>query len=266
MKNTFTGEDAKYLHDVMLKSLKEFADNGKVNYVLLSGGIDSACLLFAIMELGLPYKVINFKFPDRNSIDTNSVRQLEQKIHFPVSYIELEADNYEDIKEAVAICRKIYGLVRKVKVETIYALLQLRKHIPKDVNIISGVSADAALCYHKKDAILISKVGEEADEVIKIRKGDKSKDEFRYVFSEWSYYTPFHEKEVGDAVCEYTSRALNAKFPKSALVYAFSDYFRKYKNARKPIGFHKASCEVQMFEDLAQKNGYDSALKWFNSL
>ena len=41
MQDTFGMSDAKYLHDVLLKSMKAFADNGCVNYILLSGGIDS---------------------------------------------------------------------------------------------------------------------------------------------------------------------------------------------------------------------------------
>lgn len=266
MKDTFGMSDAKYLHDVFLKSMKAFADNGCVNYILLSGGIDSLCVLYGIDELKLPYKVINFKFPDRESIDTNSVKALEKKMGFDAEYITLEADNMNDIREAVKICRQLFNRVRQVKVETIYAMLQLRKHIPKGVNILSGFGGDGACCYHKKDAILISKVGEDSKEVIAVRHGDKRNDEFRFVFSDWRYYTPFHEKDVGDAICEYTSRAMNRRFPRSALVYTFAEQFKKYKNARKPIGFHKASCEVQMFEDLAKKNGYESALKWFNSI
>ena len=266
MKNTFGKADAKRLHDAMCDSIRKFADNGKENYILLSGGVDSLCVLYAIMELGLPFRVVNFKFSGLNSTDTNSVRFLWNKARFPVEWLELPIDNINVLREAVKLSKKIFGKVRKVKVETTYTMLLVREKIPKGVNILSGFGGDGAVCYHRKDGILIGKVGQEHPDVLKIRRGNKQADEFRHIFSEWRYFTPYHEKEVTDVLIDYTTTACNARFPKSAFVYAFEKEFRQYENYRKPIGFHKASKEVDAFEDLAKKNGYDSALRWFNAL
>lgn len=266
MKNTITKDDAKRIHDAFISVVRQYADNGHMNYLLLSGGIDSVCVLYALMELGVPYKVINFKFPDRDSIDTNSVRKLQQQIGFEAEYYTLERFNENILIESVDVCLRLFGLVRQVKVETIYAMLQLRQYIPKGVNIYTGFGGDAACAYHKNDAMLIAREGEDCEKILRIRHGEKQKDELRYVFSDWTYCNPFHEQELGDVICDYTSKAMNAGFPKSGLVLAFAEYFAKYKNARKPIGFHKASCEVQMFEEIAKENGFPNALKYFNSI
>lgn len=266
MKNKFNMCDAKRLHDAINNSVKQFADNGLENYILLSGGADSLCVLYAVIELGLPYKVINFKFEGKDSIDTDSVRFLWDKIKFPVEWLELPINNIDVLRQSVCLSKQIFGRIRKVKVETIYAMLLVREKIPKGVNILSGFGGDGAVCYHKNDAILISKVGQEAEEVLKIRRGNKNNDEFRHIFSDWNYFTPYHEKEVTDVLIDYTTTACNARFPKSAFVYAYADSFRKYENYRRPIGFHKASHEVDAFEELAKQNGFNSALSFFNAI
>lgn len=266
MKTVFGQPDAIRLRSAYVETVKQFVSNGKMNYIMLSGGVDSLCVLYSVMEIGAPFKAVNFRFIGLESSDRESVKRLQEKAGFDVLYLDLPIDDIETLKEAVELCKTVYGKVRRVKVETIYAFLLVKKYIPADVNIISGISGDGSVCYHKKDAVLISKVGEQAEEVMKIRRGDKSKDEIRRVFQGYDYLTPCHEKTVTDVLTDYTTKACNAKFPKSCFIYAFSDYFRKYKNYRNPIGFHKASHEADGFERLARENGFDNALKWFNRI
>ena len=60
MNDVFTKADAEILRTAIVDNVRKHCDNGKENYILLSGGIDSCVVLYAVMELGLPYKVINF--------------------------------------------------------------------------------------------------------------------------------------------------------------------------------------------------------------
>ena len=266
MKNIILKEDVNSLRNAFLKSVNDFCINGKTNYLLYSGGIDSTCALFALTELGLPYKIINFKIKNVESIDTQSVITMQRKMGFGLQIIEVDPYDKDCLNEALRLCKEIYGRIRRVKVETIFPMLQIRNCVPDDVNILSASWGDNALGYHRKDAILISKVGEDAPEVIRMRRGDKNKDEIRRVFYKWSYVDPFQEKTFLDEVCKYTCKALNKKFPKSAYIYMFDEYFRKYKAMRKPIGYHKASKTVDVFENIARERGYSSALQMFNRI
>ena len=266
MKSVFTMNDAKVLRELILNSVKSSANKDGHNYVLLSGGIDSTVILYAFLELGIPYTAVNFSFNDFVSSDTASVKRLEELSGINVNYVKLDNNNIDDIKTSAKMCRELFGRIRKVKVEAIYALYQVNKHLKADWNIYTGYGGDSSCCYHKKDAILISKLGEEHPDVIRMRKRVDTKDEFRLVFGTERYFSPITDANITEFFLNYTSKALNNRFPKSCLVYAFDDYFKKYKNARKPLGFHKASGEVDMFEDLAVKNGYENALKWFNNI
>lgn len=266
MNDVFTKQDAKALRELILDSVKTTANKDGHNYVLLSGGIDSTVILYAFLELNIPYTAINFSFKGLASQDTDSVKRLQEKSGINVRYIQLDNDNMDDIKTAAVMCRQLFGRIRKVKVEAIYALYQVNKYLEADWNIYTGYGGDSSCCYHKKDAILISKLGEEHPDVIRMRKRTDTKDEFRLVFGTDRYFSPITDEKITEFFLNYTSKSLNNRFPKSCLVYAFEEYFKKYKNARKPLGFHKASGEVDMFEELAKQNGYENALKWFNRI
>lgn len=266
MKDVFTRHDATLFHDVFVNSIKEFISNGKENYILLSGGIDSVCILYAIMEIGAPYTVVNFCFNGRCSIDTKSVRELQEKIGFNAEFLTLDCNSQNDLYDAIRMCVELYGHVRKVKVESIYAMLQVRRHIPLCANVLCGSWGDNALRWHRSDAMLIARVGEDHPDVLSRIRGDASNDEMAYVFRDYSYFDPYMHKAVTDVMVQFTKKACNAHFPKSALVLSFEDMFARYKNARRPISFCKASGEPQMFEDIATRMGYASELKMFNAI
>lgn len=266
MKDFCTSADCEEIRKLIVNKISGFARDNRQNYVLLSGGIDSAAVLFAVINAGLPYKVINFKFRGRDSIDAKSVKQLQRKIGFDAEYLELEPDNEADIKKAVAICLNTFSRVRKVKCETIYAMLQVARHIPHGATVFCGYGGDDLFGYSRKDALLAARQGQECDEILQHRMLPKDKDEFRAALTDYRYYSPYVDSDVQSLITKYTTSACNDKFPKSIIVRAFGDYFKKYKNARKPIGLHKGSCEAVMFEDIARERGYSSALQMFNTI
>lgn len=266
MKNKCTNEDYKIVRSTILDGVKIAAGNNRHNAILLSGGIDSSVVLFSAMELKLDYTVVNFRFKGVDSVDNNSVKRLQEKIGFEAKYLEIEHEDDNDIKEAIKICKKTFGKVRAVKVQTIYAMLQVKKHIEESNNILCGYGGDDLLGYSRNTALLASKKGEGSKEVLKKRLLAKDQDEFSAVFNRAGYYTPYTDESVQKLITRYTTRACNESFPKSILVRAFSDYFRKYKNARKPIGLHKGSCEAVLFEQIAKKKGFSSTVAWLNDL
>ena len=62
MKDFCTNADCEEIRNLIVNKISDFAKDSRKNYVLLSGGIDSAAVLFAVIDAGIPYKVINFKF------------------------------------------------------------------------------------------------------------------------------------------------------------------------------------------------------------
>ena len=264
MKDTCTADGCREIREAIVSRVKEFTEGEKV-YVLLSGGIDSAAALFAAMEAGAEYKVINFRFKGRDSIDTSSVKRLQEKVGFDADYIELEPFCEADVREAVKICRQVFGRIREVKCETIYAMLQVKRHIPEGGAILCGYGGDDLFGYSRNDALLAARCGQDSEKLLSHRRLPQEKDEFRAAFHGRKYYTPFVDPPIQELITEYTTRACNERFPKSIIVRAFGDYFGKYKNARKPIGLHKGSCEQLMFDDTAKEKGFKNALSLFLS-
>lgn len=276
LKPTFDYHDARGLRNLILRNVKETADPDGKNYILLSGGIDSIVIVYAFMELVIPFKVVNFYFDGMPCKDTDSVRAFQQASGIDVQYVAipnvLENDCMPRIYDAVKQCRRIYQRIRKVKVETIYALQYTKEQLANDWTVFTGAGGGNLCCYSQQVAHIISILGEEHPEVYAFRHriyddGDETiNDEFADVFSDMKYSAPLDEMNVVNYCGNFTFRSLNSRFPKSCLVYAFGDYFKKYKNARKPVAFQKACNEDILFEQLAQRYGYKSALLWFSSI
>ena len=266
MKNYYTQSDCDQLRKLLVEYVSHAAENGNENYMLLSGGIDSMTVLYALMEANIKFKVINFRFKGYDSPDRKSVMKLQERIGFDCEYLDFDTDFdlvKDDIAEAVRICKETFGKVRAVKTETIYAMMQVGKHIPQGSNVFTGYRGDDLLCYMRNDQIRISKFGEEDPEILRRRRGDPSEDEFRQALKGFHYNAPFCDKEVVDFVMQFTTKACHHKIPKSIFVCAFGDYHKKYNSVRKPIGLHKGSNEANMFEDMAKSLGYKDALSLF---
>lgn len=266
MKTVFSLEDGKRLHDAILQGIKQNTDNGQMNYMLLSGGVDSLCVFYAARELQLPLTVVNFAFSGYGSQDRESVKRLIRKTGTDALFPDFKTDDTETVREAVSLCRQLYGRIREVKVETMYANLKMKKALPGRGNILSGYAGDDAVGYSRKDAIARSRAGETAYEVIQKRMGRTEKDEFKYVWDGWNYYTPYRDERILEIICEFTCQACNAKVGKSYLIKTFMSDFEQYRNYRKPVGLHKGGAENIAFQEEARKRGFDSALKWFNAL
>lgn len=266
MKNDFTEKDALELRNTIISQIKDFTNNENENVLLLSGGIDSCVVLFSLLELGKPFKVINFNFFEKDGVDRTSVKKLQNQIGFKAEYINLNGIDMDVLKKSISLSKKVFGRIREVKVETMYAMEQVKIRLPKTgVNILTGFGGDDVGGYSRKQQIEIANLGEENEVVLKRRAIKPDQDEFRAVFSGYNYFTPYTNQEIQKKILDYTTKAWNKRFPKSALVYTFSEYFKKYKSARKPIGLHKSGEQV-MFEIIAKEKGYSSALQMFNKI
>ena len=269
MKDKYTMEDCRQLGNIITNGVKETIKNGKPNYGLLSGGLDSVTALYALMSTEANYKVLNFHFKDILSSDTAAVERLQNKIGFDVEYIEIPS-NWETIKndvyKAIEDCHEMYGRVREVKVETIFALNYIDAILPENCNVFTGANGDGILGYNRTMSIMASHLGEEHIRVIRCRKAEDEPDEFERIFNRTHTHKSVYSGDVQDFLLKFTMRACNSPQPKSIIAYAFEEYHNKYQSYRLPRPFQKASNEKSMFNTIAYDKGYKGALQMFNAI
>lgn len=268
MKTFYTKQDLERLRGIFVEQAISISSNNKPNYILLSGGIDSLTALYAFEDANVPYTAINFYVKGYESSDTKKCKLLQERGNFNIEYCEVASDWEEmkaDVYLAVSMCRAIYNRIRKVKCETIYAMLQTSRHIPVGANVISGIGGDGLCAWRKTEGMIITNLGEVDEDSIAIRRDDAEFDELRYVFANYNYFN-FFEGAVEDFIIGFTTKACNKKKPKGIYIYPFANYYTKYKSYSKPKSFQKASGLDVMFENIAKERGFESALQMFKEI
>lgn len=269
MANRYTKDDCKQLRALMTNEVKKAICNGKPNYILLSGGLDSVTALYALMEAGADFRAVNFHFEGFPSSDKDAVERLQKNIGFDVDYIEIPSDwetISEDVRSAVEECCNMYRRVREVKVETIFTLTYVDKFLPDGCNVFTGANGDGILGYNRTMAIMASHYGEESYRLIRCRKAEDEPDEFDRIFNRHHTHQSVFYGEVEEFLLKFTMKACNRPQPKAIAANAFEDYHRKYNSYRAPRPFQKAGNEKAMFNEIARHQGYGGALQMFNAI
>lgn len=269
MKNGYTKEDCEQLRTLMVNQVKKTISNGKPNYLLLSGGLDSISALYALMEAEADYKVINFSLKGYPSSDKKAVERLQDMIGFKAEYIEIPS-NWDvirnDVCSAIKACREMYGKVREVKVETIFTLTYVDRFLPDDCNVFTGSNGDGILGYNRTMAIMAAHLGEDNYRVIRCRKAEDEADEIDRIFNYRHTHTSVFYGDVQEFLLRFTMRACNKPQPKAIVANAFMEYHDKYQSYRLPKPFQKAGNIKSMFNTIAYKEGYKGALQMFNAM
>lgn len=269
MLDRYTMDDCKRLGTLMTDEVGETIRNGKPNYILLSGGLDSVTALYALMSAGASFKAVNFCFKDFPSSDKTAVERLQNSIGFDADYIEIPSEWDEikdDVRSAVEACYEIYGRVREVKVETIFALTYVDGFLPDDCNVFTGANGDGILGYNRTMNIMASHLGEDNIRVIRCRKAEDEPDEFVRIFNKRHTHKSVYSGRVEEFLLRFTMKACNRPQPKAIVANAFKSYHDKYQSYRTPKPFQKASNEKSMFNTIAYREGYKGALQMFNAM
>lgn len=269
MKDRYTKEDCEHLGFLMTNEVKKTIANGQPNYILLSGGLDSVTALYTLMSAGASFKALNFSFKDFPNSDRIAVERLQEKIGFDAEYIEIPSEwnvIKEDVRKAVKDCVDMYGRVREVKVETIFALTYIDQFLPDGCNVFTGANGDGILGYNRNMAIAASHYGEDHPHMIKCRKAEDEADEFDVIFNKRHTHNSVYYGEPMEFLLQFTMAACNKPQPKAIVAYAFEEYHNKYQSYRMPKPFQKASNEKSMFNLIAYNEGYKGALQMFNAM
>lgn len=269
MKNKYNYSDCQQLRKLLIYNAKNYADKNGENILLLSGGMDSVTALYALTEANINFKAYTFYFNDFTSVDKIAVARLQKAMGFRHEFIEIPNDwntIKKDVMQAIEFCKLIYGKVREVKVETIFALRYVDKFLESGGVIFSGSTGDAVVGYNRNTAIMAAKIGEENPKMIEQRTLAPSENEFDRIFSERHKSVSIFTGAVEKFILGFTTRACNSPKPKAFLYHAFSDYHNKYKSYRIPKAFQKAGNEKAMFNMIAIQNGYKDALAMFKAI
>ena len=269
MKDRYTKEDCEQLGRLMTDEVKEIVANGRQNFMLLSGGLDSLTTMYALMEAGAKFKVMTFCFDGIFSSDKEAVKRLQKSIGFEVEYITIPSDwgtIKDDVRTAIMDCKEIYGRIREVKVETIFALEYVDRFLPDGCNVFTGDNGDGILGYNRTMAIMASHLGEDHPHVIQCRKADDEPDEFQHIFNKRHVHKSAFSGKAEEFLLQFTMAACNKPEPKAIVAHAFEEYHNKYHSYRMPKPFQKASNEKSLFNTIAYNEGYKGALQMFNAM
>lgn len=268
LKTYYTRSDCLMLRRLMVRHMQDIAAKGLPIRLLLSGGMDSLTILYALVEAKVPFKSYTFYFRGVQSSDLDTVKRVRSKIQFDCNFVEFPSD-WEtlkpDIAESIKICRSLYGRIREVKVETILAYMLLKRAIPdKKYQPVNG--DEILFMYTKNDAMFIAEMGDTSPAVQEARAGKLvEQSEETAIFD--NIISPYTDKcAVERFLLGFSAGACNWKKPKSILYYAFEDYHLRCNSYRKPRPFQKASNEKAMFNRIAKEKGYRNALELFKGV
>lgn len=274
MKDKYTSKDCIELRRLLIENAKKNADADGKNVLLLSGGMDSVTVLYALTEAGIKFKAYTFFFEGYPSVDAKSVEILQKKMGFEHEFIEIPSD-WEKIKDdvvrAIHLCREIYGRIREVKVETIFALMYTDRILEDGGVVFTGDSGDTLVGYNRNTAIMAAKIGEEDPRILERRTPwqsweEGSDNEFDFILRKRHMVASVFSDRVKDFILGFTIKACNTPKPKAIYCRAFEDYHERYKSYRTPKAFQKASNEKAMFNLIARRIGHKDAIAMFRSI
>ena len=223
---------AKKLREALVKACDPFGTlKGSSVALLLSGGVDSNSIGFALEEAGAKVWAYSFYVEGNESYDYLKAKEVASKMQWPFKGIKLPNDP-RIIKEDMTILRDEYNCKNKTQYECIWPLIYTLKEIPQN-NIYMGYGADGHF-------------GSRKDVSIKFRHDKAGFDNFRhdYFYSDKSiqkrqiYYqtfskhgktlhTPYIDDGVYDFFIQYGLEELRKPKQKHHVREAFAEEFDK---------------------------------------
>ena len=139
----------KSLKDIFINEVAKIVGDKKEAGVALSAGIDSTCVLFALLELGIKTTVYSFHVEKVFSRDYLYAKKTAE--HFSCDFVECVIPRPIDRHSIIELIEK-YGLKKKTDIECTYPFLFLLPKVREEV-LVTGACADGHFCLSKKGRI-----------------------------------------------------------------------------------------------------------------
>lgn len=134
------------VHDTLIELVNTIEDNEVA--ISLSSGIDSASILFALLECNKKVHVYSFTLEDRESRDFKVAKELANRYNLEFTPIILST-NIEKLKKDILTLHNKYGCITKTQYECSWPYLYLIP-IVKERVIATGIGADSHFVLSKK--------------------------------------------------------------------------------------------------------------------
>lgn len=198
--------------------------------IALSGGVDSAILLFAALEAGLNPRCLTFHMDGVESADLKSARRLAE--HFDVELhtvtVPSDADSLaRDVRRALPHCHTVKKTIVQCLIPWLY--LYPAMEAPR---ILIGVTADDFYCNQRKVQVALHQHGEDA--IRQYRRSYARNPNFSTanIIALAAAYDRtcidvYDDARVESFFLRFPARLLNRPYPKHLSVRAFQDYYRQ---------------------------------------
>lgn len=141
----------KPFNPILRRAVRSFAGDGEKVALLLSGGIDSVSVAFALEEESIPFKAYTFKMAGIQSEDFDRSRKLCSDRGWECEAIEISVDDTTLKRDFLTLIRK-FGCDSKIRIETSFPFLHVVPKISETI-ILSGVGADEYFGISKEEMI-----------------------------------------------------------------------------------------------------------------
>ena len=231
--------NSEKLRKLLLDSTSRCTEGHDEVALCLSGGIDSASLLYCLLELNKEITCYTFYLENYISSDLKSARRLSKKHDIPLVEVEIPRKNIK--KDLITLAK--YGCNKKVFFETKVHLLYLFPQIKQKL-VLNGEEADMWNGNLKSVAIR----GKNQEVFNKMR------------LEEWDYYrdvdfkineniakdnglilkSPYFDKDILNFYLQFDWYYLNKPTEKWMTLQAFKEYFKE-DGYRKQSSYQKNS-------------------------
>ena len=260
LRSNITASDIAYYRQLLLARAKELDHDGK-SAVALSGGVDSATVLFALLEIGSRPKCYTFYVKGYESPDLISARSLTK--HFGVDLVEVEIPS--DADSIYADILHGFGYSQYLK-KTIVQTMVPWKYICPAVDgprIITGLGQDLFYGLSRDASVMLHKDGELA--VFKYRAVDmthsvKNSDGNCMLYCREAFGKElcalYETVPISDFFRKFTLASLQKPYEKWVTVEAFKDYFGQGKFYRKHLNYQMSG--IKQFHDSLLRSKYNT--------
>lgn len=220
------------VRSVLLDELEYIKYSGKKAAVLLSSGVDSASVLFACIELGIPVEAYSFTLDTHESRDFKYARDIAKVVGVTFNPVLLPTDINHLLKYMQYGAR--LGCVSKTDFECFWPMAYAMRQAASDPDVgfvLSATSADSHFALSKKANMKYKdKVDLYRTLVFKKRNtGQKLLLRKEAAKLGITYLTPYDSTRMCSELYGYTWEELNKPKQKQPIRDSFPEYFSRVK-------------------------------------
>ena len=197
--------------------------------VFLSAGIDSRCILFALLECGKKVHTYSFTLADRVSKDCRVAEEVSNVFGVEFTQVTLPTD-LDILKKDVLTLHNKYNCIKKTEYECVWPFLYAYPKVTESV-VANGIRADSHFCISKRARLHFK---DDLDgyrlECFNNPNGGQYLQHLQLAEENGtSICTPYRDKRMIEYFLGTTYEQCNKPHQKQPILNSFPEYFEKYK-------------------------------------